>query len=340
MERESESERGAKTAVWCASRHSVLAPSHMCAHPSAKSGLAQVFVGRLQVYRWRACVCARVVIVLNPRVCCSTFRTSDSVGDRIVGQVAISLVRYERLQHARADAAVVFVGGVWPPAGGRGRVQRLLAADGGGRGPAAQPEHPGQDGAALGPVARLLRGRPRERPLRGVRVLQRARGGDHHREHGQHPQDGAHGNAVPAGVAAVRLHRRGGQQRGSRQASADHPGLRLRNLLHPVRPELGGGSGVVHLQHQRRSDESTARSRALLPLSLRVVLCARRRLLPAQRGRRRDVRVPVHEALRGGGAVPAAPRHVPPPRVRLQRLQRPLPASRRVGPAPSRPQPI
>ena len=48
---------------------------------------------------------------------------------------------------------------MWAPAGGRGRVHRLLADHGGGRHPAAEPEHGGEDGPALGPLEGLLRGR-------------------------------------------------------------------------------------------------------------------------------------------------------------------------------------
>uniref|UniRef100_A0A8I4A5I3 Calcium voltage-gated channel auxiliary subunit gamma 7 n=2 Tax=Callithrix jacchus TaxID=9483 RepID=A0A8I4A5I3_CALJA len=51
-------------------------------------------------------------------------------------------------------------------------------------------------------------------------------------------------------------------------------------------------------------------------------------------GGRRDVRVPVHQALRGGGNVPPTPGLLPPASQRLLRLLRPVPAARGVAPRP------
>ncbi|XP_033080299.1 voltage-dependent calcium channel gamma-7 subunit isoform X2 [Trachypithecus francoisi] len=49
-------------------------------------------------------------------------------------------------------------------------------------------------------------------------------------------------------------------------------------------------------------------------------------------GGRRDVRVPVHQALRGGGDVPSTPGLLPPASQRLLRLLGPVPAARGVAP--------
>lgn len=65
----------------------------------------------------------------------------------------------EFVQHEGLDAALVRLRGLWAAAGGCGRVHRLLAADGGGHRPAAEPDHRGQDGAARRPLEGLLRGR-------------------------------------------------------------------------------------------------------------------------------------------------------------------------------------
>lgn len=65
----------------------------------------------------------------------------------------------EFLQHPRVDAALLGFRRLRPPAGRRCRVDGLLAADGGGDRAAAEPDHRGQDGAALRPVEGLLRGR-------------------------------------------------------------------------------------------------------------------------------------------------------------------------------------
>ncbi|XP_018872218.1 voltage-dependent calcium channel gamma-7 subunit isoform X2 [Gorilla gorilla gorilla] len=51
-------------------------------------------------------------------------------------------------------------------------------------------------------------------------------------------------------------------------------------------------------------------------------------------GGRRDVRVPVHQALRGGGDVPSTPGLLPPASQRLLRLLGPVPAARGVAPRP------
>lgn len=65
----------------------------------------------------------------------------------------------EFVQYEGSDAALVGVRGLWFAVGWCRRVDRLLAADGGGDRPAAEPDHRGQDGAALRPLEGLLRGR-------------------------------------------------------------------------------------------------------------------------------------------------------------------------------------
>lgn len=62
------------------------------------------------------------------------------------------------MQQPRADHPVHGVRGLRAAAGGRGRVHRLLADHGRGHHPAAEPEHGGEDGAALWPLESLLRG--------------------------------------------------------------------------------------------------------------------------------------------------------------------------------------
>lgn len=65
----------------------------------------------------------------------------------------------EFIQYEGSDAALVGFRGLRFAVGRRRRVDRLLAADGGGNRPAAEPDHRGQDGAALRPLEGLLRGR-------------------------------------------------------------------------------------------------------------------------------------------------------------------------------------
>lgn len=65
----------------------------------------------------------------------------------------------EFVQQSRADHPVHGVRGLRAAAGGGGRVHRLLAHNGGGNHPAAEPKHGGQDGAALRPLESLLCGR-------------------------------------------------------------------------------------------------------------------------------------------------------------------------------------
>lgn len=77
----------------------------------------------------------------------------------LIDTVVSSRPADEFVQHASSDAALVGVRRLWFAVGGRRRVDRLLAADGGGDRPAAEPDHRGQDGAALRPVEGLLRGR-------------------------------------------------------------------------------------------------------------------------------------------------------------------------------------
>lgn len=65
----------------------------------------------------------------------------------------------EFVQYEGADAALVCFRRLRSAAGGRGSVDRLLAADGGGDRAAAEPDHRGEDGAALGVVEGVLCGR-------------------------------------------------------------------------------------------------------------------------------------------------------------------------------------
>ncbi len=53
-----------------------------------------------------------------------------------------------------------------------------------------------------------------------------------------------------------------------------------------LRVESGGGVGAVYLQYQWWSNEQTTGARAVLQLSLRLVLCICCQLFPAQRGQR------------------------------------------------------
>lgn len=64
----------------------------------------------------------------------------------------------ELVQHPSLDSALLRFRRLRPAVGGRCRVDRLLAADGGGNRAAAESDHRGQDGAALGPVEGLLCG--------------------------------------------------------------------------------------------------------------------------------------------------------------------------------------
>lgn len=65
----------------------------------------------------------------------------------------------EFIQHEGSDAALVDFRRLRFAVGRRRRVDGLLAADGGGNRPAAEPDHRGEDGAALRPLEGLLRGR-------------------------------------------------------------------------------------------------------------------------------------------------------------------------------------
>lgn len=75
----------------------------------------------------------------------------------------------EFVQYEGPHAALVRFRGLWIAVGWSCCVHRLLAADGGRHCPAAEPDHWGQDGAALWPLEGLLCGRLVARNAKCVR---------------------------------------------------------------------------------------------------------------------------------------------------------------------------
>lgn len=107
---------------------------------------------------WLICLIQQINSLLSPPclpACWSLLYSSQAT---LITVILSPFSSDEFIQYEGADTSLVGFWGLRFAVGGRRCVDRLLAADGGGNRPAAEPDHWGQDGAALWPLEGLLCG--------------------------------------------------------------------------------------------------------------------------------------------------------------------------------------